>query len=386
MRSQTTDYIEGTIQFRAPGLKDGREAIFVDPRDIPDEHPVPNLCAVSTNTKRFLSLNGYQNRIRFDESAGFKAADGPASRAALWGSYLYKNNIDGLFVFNTADAQSWDYQTIESGICQMPVWQHSRRVDSKGPVFLFPLDRKFAGPKTDNLPRAGFDTVAFKDKLPKVFWRGGLSGACARGRRMKWLRYEMPAFLQTQGESNDFELSATTIGEFLRVRVVDNLVFSSAADVAFSTPPQDALLTAGVRVQRWFKSPVRREAQSKYRYLLALEGNDFPSGLYWSLASNSVVFIPQRHWETALDYGLEAWTHYVPTGDSREEIEQAVDACESDLSTCEQIIDNAHRFVHRITDRDLRDTIDIESVVRYSGKFREIFSRESRSLYELGRG
>ena len=72
--------------------------------------------------------------------------------------------------------------------------------------------------------------------------------------------------------------------------------------------------------QAWFKDEVRfvkkrlRVAQQlRYKYLIALEGNDVASGLKWMLFSDSVVLMPAVKVATwALEGTLQPFVHYIP--------------------------------------------------------------------------
>lgn len=381
MLQETTDYVEGAIEFRAPGLSKEVAPVFIDGAALPNRLSVPRVCAVSTNTRRFLPVNGFDALVNFQEGKGFVASQEIASRAARWANYLCRNGVEGLFVFNTVDAQPWDYRSVNPLFNVLPVWQYVRPTSFAGRVFLFPLDAKYAGPGTKNLPRVGFDDIPFREKIPRVFWRGAPNGTCFRDGKMRWLMPEMRNFLCNSEPSSSVQIDRTPLLDFLRVRVVDNLCNSPIADVAFSrTPPGSPDVLRG-EAQCWFREPATKIEQSRFKYLLALEGNDIPTGIYWSLASNSIVLVPRRSWETAMDFGLQPGVHYVASGDTAEEIEHAVEMCEADREMCEGIIENAHRFIDRITDINLRDTIDFEVANRYSNKFRELFGRGDKSLY-----
>lgn len=383
MHQEITDYVEGAIEFRAPGLLKVDAPVFIDGSALPNRLSVPRVCAVSTNTKRFLPVNGFDALVKFHDSDGFIASQEIAARAARWANYLWRNNIRGLFVFNTVDAQPWDYRGVNPMFDVLPVWQYVRPTSSAGSVFLFPLDSKYAGPGTRNLPMVGFDDVPFRQKIPRVFWRGAPNGTCFRNGKMRWLMPEMRNYLASPEGPSGERIDRSTLLDFLRVRVVDNLCNSPVADVAFSRAPVGVPDVVRHEALNWFREPAAKSEQSRFKYLLALEGNDIPTGIYWSLASNSIVLVPQRGWETALDFGLQPGVHYVPTGDTAEDIENTIELCEADVAMCESIIDNAHRFIDRITDINLRDTIDFEVATRYSNRFRELFGREDKSLYAI---
>ena len=383
MLQDVADYIEGTIEFRAPNLLEMTTPVFFDGAALPKKLSIPRVCVVSTNSRRFLPVNGFDTLVKFQEGKGFVENQEIAARAARWANYLYRNGIEGIFAFNTVDAQPWDYGSVNPLFNTLPVWQYVRPTNSGGRVFLSPLDAKYAGPNTKNLPKVGFDEVPFREKIPEVFWRGAPNGTYFRDGKLRWLMPEMRNFICNMDLSNFGQKEAIALRDFLRVRVVDNLRDSPFANVAFSRAPSGSPSALPREARNWFRAAATKSEQSRFKYLLALEGNDIPTGIYWSLASNSIVLVPQRSWETALDFGLQPGVHYVPTGDTAEEIEHTVEMCEANMAMCEDIIENAHRFIDRITDIGLRDIIDFEVATRYSKKFREIFGKGDKSLYAI---
>lgn len=87
----------------------------------------------------------------------------------------------------------------------------------------------------------------------------------------------------------------------------------------------------------------------KYRYLLDLDGMASAwSGLFWKLASNSLVFKPVSHWEQWYYHRLTPGTHYVALP-ALEDIRDAIRRCEDHLSSCRAMVRRANALTASLT-------------------------------------
>ncbi|WJS86331.1 glycosyl transferase family 90 [Paracoccus sp. TOH] len=370
-----SEYIEGSINFRAT-IPRNKAKLYLSEKSFPEQFSIPTMGAFSTRRNRFLKLNSY-DKITNHDGLRFKASHKRAIRAVRWANYLSSNGIHGIFAFNTNDGQGWEYETLDPIWDQVPVWQFARKVGEQRNVFLMPLERSFMGPRSENQPRVGFDPVPFKEKQPLIFWRGAPNGTEIEGNNIRWLSGEMESFTKTSPGSMAEQTALAVLRSFLRIRIVENLATSPIADVGFVIRPG---MDPSPSIKKWYRPPTPRQKQCESRYLLALEGNDYPTSLYWSLASNCLVMIPARRWETALDFGLQAGVHYIPVGESQKEVEAAIEHCESNHAMCEEIIANAHSFIEYLSDIEIRDTIDAEVAQRYASAFQAIGSLDELSL------
>jgi hypothetical protein len=85
----------------------------------------------------------------------------------------------------------------------------------------------------------------------------------------------------------------------------------------------------------------------KYKYLVAIEGNDVSSGLKWMLFSNSVVFIPQPiTWESwAMESLLQPFVHYIPMHANVSNIEEMIIWCEDNPKKVQHISKRSTLFI-----------------------------------------
>ena len=91
----------------------------------------------------------------------------------------------------------------------------------------------------------------------------------------------------------------------------------------------------------------------RFRYIMALEGNDVASNLKWIMSSHSAAVMPRPTCETWFMEGrLEPGVHYVEVRPDFEDLEEKMDYYSAHLDELQTIVDNANRYVDQF--RDLR--------------------------------
>jgi len=157
---------------------------------------------------------------------------------------------------------------------------------------------------------------------------------------------------------------------FPRLAAVRALAEKPWADAGLTLTPHERALLAGrelpAALQSMVRQPLSREQQLRARYVLCVDGNDVPTGVYWALQSGSLVLRMGTGWETALDFGLRPWEHFVPVAPDGSDIEDVFLRCEADPAMCEAIIANAHRAMDWAVDPELRERIDRAVLARYA--------------------
>lgn len=117
------------------------------------------------------------------------------------------------------------------------------------------------------------------------------------------------------------------------------------------SPHEDVDIAFGPAILRSENKPFSRPALSpgqmmKYKYLLALDGNDVPSGLKWMLYSKSVVFMPETRFET---WGLESFllpfVHYVPVFHDLSNLPEQILWAKRNDAACRKISEQATEFI-----------------------------------------
>ncbi len=96
----------------------------------------------------------------------------------------------------------------------------------------------------------------------------------------------------------------------------------------------------------WTEPRLSLRAQLRYRYALALEGNDVASNLKWIMGSNSLCLMPPPRYETWFMEGrLIPGRHYVALQPDCADLIAKMDHYSAHPDAAEAIIDHAHRWV-----------------------------------------
>ena len=89
--------------------------------------------------------------------------------------------------------------------------------------------------------------------------------------------------------------------------------------------------------------------QTKYKYLLMLEGNDVATGLKWYLSSNSVVFMAKPATGSFLMEGLLLpFVHCVPLKDDYSDLIDTVNWARRNDKQCKWISQQASLYMQRL--------------------------------------
>jgi hypothetical protein len=290
------------------------------------------------------------------------------NRTVYFGTEFHRLGARVPLLLNPCDAQGWDYPALWPALRDVPVFQYCRLPGQRRQVILTPLDPAYAGPGSPSVPRTGFDSVPFRAKARQVVWRGRASGTRQHPDRIDWAEGLFRACLDDPEAATDVLLA--DLMSFPRLAAVRALAGKPWADAALTLTAHERVLLAGrslpPALQRLVRQPLSREQQLRSRYVLCIDGNDIPTGVYWALQSGSLVLRMGTGWETALDFGLRPWEHFVPVAPDGSDLEAVFHQCEADPAMCEAIIANAHRALAWAVDPDLREAIDRAVLARYA--------------------
>lgn len=101
----------------------------------------------------------------------------------------------------------------------------------------------------------------------------------------------------------------------------------------------------------WQKNKLSIRQQLRYKFILAIEGNDVASNLKWAMSSNSLVFMTKPKYETWFMEGLlKPNYHYVLLQDDYSDLEEKIDYYSFNTREAQKIIDNAHNHVRQFLD------------------------------------
>ena len=98
----------------------------------------------------------------------------------------------------------------------------------------------------------------------------------------------------------------------------------------------------------WSKPKMTVREQLRYKYIMALEGNDVATNLKWILSSNSLCFMTKPRFETWFMEGrLVAGQHYVLLRDDYADLEEKIDYFNRHPQEALEIIHAANQWVEQ---------------------------------------
>ncbi|MEE1118712.1 MAG: glycosyl transferase family 90 [Bacteroidales bacterium] len=119
----------------------------------------------------------------------------------------------------------------------------------------------------------------------------------------------------------------------------------------------------------WQSKPISIKEQLKYRYIMAIEGNDVASNLKWIMSSNSIAVMPRPKYETWFMEGtLIPNHHYIEIKDDFSDLIERVNFYEQNPELAKNIIKNANEYVKQFKDKKREKLLSILVLKRYFEK------------------
>jgi hypothetical protein len=341
---------------------------------VSNDHKNESICIYNSSKREILNLNGYKERI-------VRGLDRWELKTKKWGSdirvsniisYADTLNLSGSYAISMTDAPIWSFNELDS--IGYPIIQFARhKSDSK--AILFPLDFRYMGVGSVNLPKSVNDIdVPFRMKKDVAIWRGRLSGTIRRFGRTVHIQNIIHSLLSASTENQFIEiLNCHSYNP--RIQLCKLFQKTPDVDVAIYDPNglhpnANTLFSQSEFIKRFIGNKLSIKEQLKYRYIICLPGNDYPSGLYWALVSNSIVLMPEPQWFTALDFDLKPWIHYVPILENFSDLLDKINWCRNNDNEVQSIIANAKHYCSIVSDCNLRDQADylvmkaLEKIIR----------------------
>lgn len=118
--------------------------------------------------------------------------------------------------------------------------------------------------------------------------------------------------------------------------------------------------------EEWRKPKISIDAHLKYKFIMALEGNDVASNLKWVMSSSSIAVMPRPRFETWFMEGrLRADYHYIEIADDYSDLEEKLNYYINHPSEAQAIIENANRYVSQFRNRKREHIISLLVLDKY---------------------
>lgn len=116
----------------------------------------------------------------------------------------------------------------------------------------------------------------------------------------------------------------------------------------------------------WVRPKLTLEEQMRYKFVLAIEGNDVASNLKWLMSSNSVAVMPRPRYESWFMEGtLKPGVHYIEVADDFSDLPDKISYYLDHPSETEEIIRNAHAYVAAFRDPRREDLVSLLTLRKY---------------------
>ena len=116
----------------------------------------------------------------------------------------------------------------------------------------------------------------------------------------------------------------------------------------------------------WAAPKLTLADQLRFRYVLAVEGNDVASNLKWILSSNSLAVMPRPQFETWFQEGLlEPGCHYVEIRPDYEDLPEKLAWYDAHPAAAAAILQQAHAWVARFRDPARERLVALRVLDRY---------------------
>ena len=116
----------------------------------------------------------------------------------------------------------------------------------------------------------------------------------------------------------------------------------------------------------WAAAKLSIAEQLRFRYVLAIEGNDVASNLKWVLSSNSLAVMPRPQYETWFQEGLlRPGVHYVEIRPDYADLAEKLAWYDAHPDEAEAILAAAHRWVDRFRDPARERLVSLRVLDRY---------------------
>lgn len=241
--------------------------------------------------------------------------------------------FSGPVYFITEDNATLSYSSeFELHQARLPFLSHSHVMNCSSTVNLFIYQPDFhfiqhRGYKSliDNI---NLRDLSFHDKEKKVFWRGSTTGIFSPNSLVRSC-YNLPR-IKLALKSSRIDWIDAQITNFIHYCKIPEFIGNDSLTIF---PKVDEI--------NWIK----------YRGILDIDGNTNAWGLFWRLASGSVVFKVQSDFTNAYTQKLKPWIHYVPISKDLDDLEDNTRLVTDDeyIPLLEKISANAKKITKLFT-------------------------------------
>lgn len=202
--------------------------------------------------------------------------------------------------------------------------------------------------------------ITFVDDVPSIVKSRPIAGDNANSVVMKMDKVRHFIFVNDRTRFRDKVDRA-----IFRGKVGDKDIRLKFMEMYFGNPRFDIGAIDNIRPE-WKCEKISIYDHLKYKYVLALEGNDVASNLKWVMSSNSLAVMPRPTYETWFMEGtLRPNYHYVEVKADLSDLEEKMDYYTAHPDEAEAIIRHAHEYVDQFRDKRREEIISLMVLDKY---------------------
>lgn len=202
------------------------------------------------------------------------------------------------------------------------------------------------------------DAVPFAQRIPRLVWRGGITGRAGNGADIRKEGYRFDRIFDDLGRGKrTLDWAAQQLANFPRFRFVSQLANRNWADVGFIAQPHLHPLSASL-MQPLQVPAMPQRAQARHKYIAVLRGADLASSYYWTMNSGSLALVMETPWESFGSAHFLPWHHYVPFREDLSDLDDKLAWCNDHPLECEAMTRAARKVCVMLARADLRIEAD----------------------------
>jgi len=133
----------------------------------------------------------------------------------------------------------------------------------------------------------------------------------------------------------------------IKWKLISEFVGHPLVDAKYTRRDFKGFAEKGLFKPEYIAPRTEMDEQLKYKYMIAIEGNDVSSAIKWMLFSNSVVLSPPFRFDSwSMECFLEPFVHYIPLKTDLSDLIERIEWAESNPDEARKISERATLFVY----------------------------------------
>ena len=209
-----------------------------------------------------------------------------------------------------------------------------------------------------------FGDITYNPELPSIVKSRPIAGNNANSVIMKLNKIRHFIFVNDtipfEDKQNKIIFRGKSKKKEKRIRFMEKYFQHPLCDLGDIGRYNDGLPTA------WKTPKMTIKEHLKYKFIMALEGNDVASNLKWIMSSNSIAVMPEPEFETWFMEGtLIPDYHYIRIKADYSDLEERINYYIEHPEKAQEIINHAHEYVEQFKNKKREKLISLLTLQKY---------------------